>query len=76
MRRLVIKSRGRMWPRVTWERSQLVVYYLGVEDDDVSVEETREIDFEELLLRLDNGSSVFLTMKPRAEMALEPVLGG
>jgi hypothetical protein len=76
VKRLVIKSRGRMWPKVAWEGSQLVVYYLGVEDDDVSVEETREIDFEELLFKLDNGNSIFLTMKPRSVSTLEPILGG
>lgn len=70
MRRLVVKGEGRMWPTVTWRDSQLVVYYLGEEDDEVSVEETRKIDFEDLLLRLDRGSSVFITMKPIVEEKL------
>lgn len=73
MKRLVIKSRGRIWPKVAWEGSQLVVYYLGIEDDDVIVEESREIDFEEMLLKLDNGNSIFLTMKPST---LEPIIRG
>lgn len=65
MRRFFFKTGDRVWPDVTWEGSDLVVYYIGEEDDDVTIEETREIDFEELLLRLEAGSSVFMTMKPR-----------
>ncbi len=71
MRRLVIKGRGRLWPTVTWRDSQLVVYYLGEDADDTRVEETREIDFEKLLLRLDRGDSVFITTKPRGEWSLD-----
>ncbi|RLI09722.1 hypothetical protein DRO42_03640 [Candidatus Bathyarchaeota archaeon] len=71
MRRLVIKGRGRLWPTVTWRDSQLVVYYLGEDADDTRVEETREIDFEKLLLRLDRGDSVFITTKPRGEWRLD-----
>jgi hypothetical protein len=63
--RMVFKERGRMWPKVAWGDTRLVVYYLGAEPDEVSVEEAAEIDFEELLMRLDTGSSVFMTMKPR-----------
>lgn len=70
MRRLVIKGEGRLWPTVTWRDSQLVVFYLGEEDNEVSIEETHVIDFEELLLRLDRGGSVFITMKPRGESEL------
>ena len=76
MKRLIIKSKGRMWPKVAWEGSQLVVYYLGIEDNDISLEETREIDFEELLLKLDNGNSIFLTMKPKTVSTMEPIFGG
>jgi len=64
---LVIKGKGRLWPTVTWRGSQLIVYYIGEGDEDINIEETREIDFEELLLRLDGGDSVFITMKPRDE---------
>lgn len=63
--RMVFKERGRMWPKVAWEDSRLVVYYLGADPEDVSVREAAENDFEELLLRLDTGSSVFMTLKPR-----------
>lgn len=72
VRRLIIKEKGRMWPTVSWRDSQLVVYYLGEEDEDVSIEETRKIDFEELILRLDQGKSVFMTMRPRGEGGVAP----
>jgi hypothetical protein len=62
--RMVFKEIDRMWPKVAWGDSRLVVYYLGAEPEEVSVEEAAEIDFEELLMRLDTGSSVFMTMKP------------
>jgi hypothetical protein len=67
--RMVFKERGRLWPKVAWEDSRLVVYYLGVDPEDVSVREAAEIDFEELLLRLDTGSSVYMTLKPRERAA-------
>ena len=63
--RIVCKERDRLWPKVAGEDSRLVVYYLGADPEDVSVRETAEIDFEELLMRLDTGSSVFMTLKPR-----------
>ena len=53
--RMVFKEKDRMWPKVAWVDSRLVVYYLGAEPDEVSVEEATEIDFEELLMRLDTG---------------------
>lgn len=45
-----------------------MIYYSGVEPDDVSVKEAEEIDFEEFLLRLDTRSSAFMAMKPRDEI--------
>jgi hypothetical protein len=65
-RRLIIKSEDRMWPTVIWQGTQLVVYYLGEDEDDVEVRETHGIDFEEFFLHLDRGGSVFVTMKPRS----------
>ena len=62
-----------MWPTVIWQGTQLVVYYLGEDEDDVEVRETHGIDFEEFFLRLDRGGSVFVTMKPRS---VEPEEGG
>jgi hypothetical protein len=64
-RRLIIKSKDRMWPTVIWQGTQLVIYYLGEDEDDVEVRETHGIDFEEFFLHLDRGGSVFVTMKPR-----------
>ena len=59
-----MKSNGSMWPTVIWRDSQLLVYYLGENEDDVKVRETREINFDEFFLHLDNGGSVFVTTKP------------
>lgn len=64
---MIFKTKDKMWPNVTWEGSQLVVFYLDPEVDDVHIEETRELDFEELLFRLDTGCSVFMTLKPLTE---------
>jgi hypothetical protein len=64
MKRLIIKSKDRMWPTVIWQGTQLVVYYLGEDEGDVEVRETRGIDFEEFFLHLDRGGSIFVTLKP------------
>ena len=65
--KLIYKEEGRMWPKVAWGDSRIVLFYLGAEPDDVTVEEVQEVDFEELLLRLDTGGSVFMTLKPESE---------
>ena len=49
MKRLIIKSKNRMWPTVIWQGTQLVLYYIGEDESDVEVRETRGIDFEESL---------------------------
>ncbi len=64
MKRFIIKSCDRMWPTVIWQGTKLVVYYLGEDDDDVEVRETRGIDFEEFFAHIDRGGSVFITLKP------------
>ena len=64
--KLIIKEEGRMWPKVAWGDSRIVLFYLGTEPDDVTIEEAQEVDFEELLLRLDTGGSVFMTLKPES----------
>ncbi len=64
MKRLIIKGKDRMWPTVIWQGSQLVVYYLGEDENDVNVKETNGIDFEEFFLHLDRGGSIFVTTKP------------
>lgn len=73
VRRLIIKEKGKMWPTVVWKGSQLVVYYLDDEDEVTHVEKTRKLDFDELLLRIDTGSSVFITTQP-VEEELCPVV--
>ncbi len=65
MKTLVIKGKDRLWPTVTWAGSDLAIQYLGSEDDDVTIRETNTIDFEEFFLHLDNGGSIFLTVKPQ-----------
>jgi hypothetical protein len=64
LKKLVIKSKDQMWPTVTWQDTQLVVYYLGEDDDEVVIKETRGIDFNEFLFHLDCGGSIFVTTKP------------
>ena len=71
MRTLIFKNTESLWPTVTWEGSRLVVFLLGEEVDDVSIKEAKEIDIEELLLHLDRGGSIFLTMKPKQECNTE-----
>ena len=63
MRTLIFKSTDSLWPTVTWEGSRLLIFLLGEELDDVSIREAQEIEIEELLLHLDRGGSIFLTMK-------------
>jgi hypothetical protein len=64
LKKLVIKSKDQMWPTVTWQDTQLVVYYLGEDDDELVIKETRGIDFNEFLFHLDCGGSIFVTTKP------------
>ncbi|MBS7619152.1 hypothetical protein KEJ21_00685 [Candidatus Bathyarchaeota archaeon] len=66
MKRIVFRAEDSLFPKVMLPGSQLVFYYLGGDDETVHVEETRVIDFEELLLRIDRGESVFITLKPKA----------
>ena len=72
MKTLVIKGKDRLWPTVTWAGSNLSIQYLGSEDDDVTIRETNTIDFEEFFLHLDNGGSIFLTVKPQANKNEKP----
>ncbi len=65
MRRLILKEKDKLWPTVIWQNSNLLVYYLGEEADDVKVRESSEIDFEEFFLHLDRGGSIFVTMRQR-----------
>jgi hypothetical protein len=67
LRRLVFKGKGKMWPTVMWQGTQLVVYYLSDDDEGVVIRETSEIDFDEFFLHLDGGGSIFITIKPTGE---------
>ena len=64
LRRLVFKGKGKMWPTVTWQGTQLVVYYLSDDDEGVVIRETSGIDFDEFFLHLDGGGSIFVTVRP------------
>ncbi len=64
MSKIFVKAEGKLWPTVLWQKTQLVVYFMGDETDDVEVRETRGIDFDEVLLHIDRGGSVFITTKP------------
>ncbi len=64
MKTLVIKGKGRLWPKVTWADTNLSILYLGPEDDDVTLREANSVDFEEFFLHLDRGGSIFMTVKP------------
>jgi hypothetical protein len=64
MTKYFIRARDKMWPTVIWQGTQLVVYYMGDDPEDVEVRETRGIDFDELLLHIDRGGSVFITTRP------------
>jgi len=60
-----MKSKNSMFPTVVWQGSQLVVFYLGDDEDEVEVRETNELNFE-FFLHLDCGGSVFVTMMPNS----------
>ncbi len=64
LRRLVFKGKGKMWPTVTWQGTQLVVYYLSDNDEAVVIRETSGIDFDEFFIHLDGGGSIFITVRP------------
>lgn len=64
MTKYFIRAQDKVWPTVIWQGTQLVVYYMGDDPKDVEVRETRGIDFDELLLHIDRGGSVFITTRP------------
>jgi len=64
MRRIVFKSKGKLWPTVILPSNQISVYYIGESPDEVHIKESSEIDFEEFFLHLDKGGSVFVTLRP------------
>jgi len=64
MSRLAFRHKDDFWPSVRWGDSKLVAYYLGEDEDAVSLVESDGLDVEELISRLERGESVFMTMKP------------
>ncbi len=64
MRKYFTRSGDSIWPTVIWQGTQIVVYYLNQDDEIDDIVETRGIDFDKLLLHIDNGGSVFITTKP------------
>jgi hypothetical protein len=71
MNRLTLKKADKMWPTVIWRKTQFIVYYLGESVDDNIAYLTNGIDFEEFLLHLDKGGSVFVTTLPTNELGNE-----
>ena len=67
MSKIFFKAEGKLWPTVIWQKTMLVVYYMGEDPDDVEVRETRGIDFDEVLTHIDRGGSVFITTKPEGQ---------
>jgi hypothetical protein len=67
MSKIIFKTKDTLFPIVSWQDSQIIVYYFGENACDVEIKETKGIDFEELLLHLDHGGSVFITNKQSEE---------
>ena len=67
MSKIIFKTKDKLFPSVYWQDSQIVVYYFGENVCDVEINETNGIDFDELLLHLDLGGSVFITNKQSDE---------
>lgn len=65
LRKLIFKGKGAVWPTVTWQGTELIVYYIGENDDDIVIKETKGINFDEFFLHLDCGGSIFVTTKPQ-----------
>ncbi len=64
MSKIFVKAEGKIWPTVLWQNTELCVYFLGDDPEEVDIRNTRGIDFEEVLLHLDLGGSVYITRKP------------
>ncbi|MBS7637280.1 hypothetical protein KEJ49_00075 [Candidatus Bathyarchaeota archaeon] len=71
MRKLVIKEEGKIWPILLWSDRKFIIYYVGEREEDIIVEETRKMDFENILENLEKGKSVFITMRPVRAQDLE-----
>ncbi len=78
--KFLIKNNDKFWPTVLWQGTSIVTYYIDDLSDDVKIRESRGIDFDELLLHIDRGGSIFLTTQPKgkeifeSQVSNEPVL--
>lgn len=64
MSKIFVKTEENVWPTVLWQNTELFVYFMRDDPEDVEVRSTRGINFDEVLLHLDLGGSVFITRKP------------
>ena len=71
MNRLTLNKADKMWPTVIWRKTQIIVYYMGENVDDNKAYLSNGIDFDEFLLHLDKGGSVFVTTLPTNELGNE-----
>jgi hypothetical protein len=69
--KFIIKNNDKFWPTVLWQGTSIVTYYIDDLSDDVKIRESRGIDFDELLLHIDRGGSIFLTTQPKCKEIFE-----
>ena len=69
--KFLIKNNDKFWPTVLWQGTSIVTYYIDDLSDDVKIRESRGIDFDELLLHIDRGGSIFLTTQPKDKEIFE-----
>jgi len=69
--KFLIKNNDKFWPTVLWQGTSIVTYYIDDLSDDVKIRESRGIDFDELLLHIDRGGSIFLTTQPKSKEVFE-----
>jgi hypothetical protein len=61
MSKMFVKNDKNLMSQAIWQKTKLLVYYMGDEPNYVSVRETNGIDFDEVLLHFDKGGSIFIT---------------
>jgi hypothetical protein len=69
--KFLIKNNEKFWPTVLWQGTSIVTYYIDDLSDDVKIRESRGIDFDELLLHIDRGGSIFLTTQEKDKIIFE-----
>jgi hypothetical protein len=58
---MFVKNDKNLRPPAIWQKTKLLVYYMGDEPNYVSVRKTNDKDFDEVLLHIDKGGSIFIT---------------